>query len=166
MRHPLALAAGTLGVAAVLGTLALLPKPQTPPLPPPPPNGHLVLLIEGDARGLKVTHITAKPDPVNPVYGPKPSHEVVLYDRNSKELGRYPLDLSKFDLDPANVGKPVRSEGCTVIDSRVVMLTNVPWLPNTSFLEIEKGATVVGELGTSDYARLVTAAEETMERQR
>ena len=162
MQHPLALASGVLGVAAVLGTLALPPRPTTPP----PPNGHLVLVIEGDAKGLEVTHVTAKADPYNRVYGPKTSHEIALFDRNGTELGRYPLDLSKFDLDPANVGKPVRSEGCTIIESKVVMLTNIPWLPNTSYLEIRRGATKVGELTVANYSRLVGAAAETLERQR
>lgn len=162
MQHPFALVSGALGIAAVLGTLALQPKPKTPP----PPKGHLVLVIEGDARGLEVTHVTAKADPYNRVFGPKPAHEIVLYDRTGTELGRCPLDLSRFDLNPANVGKAVRSEGCTVIDSNVVMLANIPWLPDTSYLEIQKGATKVGELSVASYARLVGAAAEAFERQR
>jgi len=156
------LVTGTLGVIAVLGTFALPPRPTLPPVP----KGHLVLLIEGDARGLRVTHITAKTDPYNPVYGVKPAHEVVVYDRNAKVLGRYPLDLSKFDLDPKNVGKPLRVEGCQVIDTKVVVLTNIPWLPNASFLEIEKGPASLGEVTAADYARLVATAEQTLDRPR
>lgn len=166
MQHQLALATGALGVVAVLGTLALLPRSTTRPAIPPASKGHLVLLIEGDARGLRVAHITAKRDPYNPVYGMKQPHEIVLYDQNAQALGRYPLDLSKFDLDPANVGKPLRVQGCEVIDTKVVLLCNIPWLPNASFLEIEKGTTSVSELVASDYTRLVTAAEQTLEKAR
>lgn len=169
----LQLATGVLGVVAVLGTLALLSPPTdslhstNPPHPknPPDPKGHLILLIEGDARGLRVTHVTAKQDPYNPVHG-KTSHEVVVYDGNARVLGRYPLDLSKFDLDPANVGKPLRVEGCEVIDTKVVALANVPWLPNAAFLEIEKGAISVGGLTAADYGRLVLEAEQILGRQR
>jgi hypothetical protein len=165
MQHQLALATGALGVAVVLGTLVLLPR-SDPPAIPPASKGHLVLLIEGDAHGLRITHITAKRDPYNPVYGARPPHDIVLYDQNARELGRYPLDLSRFDLDPANAGKPPRVQGCEVIDTKVVLLANIPWLPNASFLEIEKGTTSVGELAASDYARLVSMAEQTLDKQR
>ncbi len=170
------LAIGALGVAAVLGTLALFaasgdpsgPVDRTDPADPAnplAPRGHLILLIEGDARGLRVTHVTAKKDPYNPVDG-KASHEIVIYDTTARVLGRYPLDLSKFDLDPAHVGKPLRVEGCEVIDTKVVMLASIPWLPNAAALEIEKGAVPVGGAVSADYARLVAAAERTLEGQR
>ncbi len=155
MQHQLA--AGLLGVVAVFGTLALVPRPPTTPDPafPTGPNGHLILLIEGDARGLRVTHITAKRDDYNPVHGDKSPYQVVVHDKNHKVLGRYPLDLSRFDLDPKNVGKPLRVEGCEVIDTKVAMLTNIPWFPNASFLEIERNGVSVGEMLADDYRRLV-----------
>ena len=155
MQHQLA--AGLLGVVAVFGTLALVPRSPTIPDPafPTGPNGHLILLIEGDARGLRVTHITAKQDAYNPVHGVTTPYRVVVHDKNHKVLGRYPLDLSRFDLDPKNVGKPLRVEGCEVIDTKVAMLTNIPWFANASFLEIERNGVSVGEMLPDDYQRLV-----------
>lgn len=154
MQHQLA--TGVLGVVAVLGTLALVPRLTAPRVAPiTGPTGHLILLIEGDAHGLRVSHITAKQAPYNPVRGVQTRYEVVVHDGNHKVLGRYPLDLSHFDLDPKNVGKPLRVEGCEVIDTKVAMLTNIPWFPNASFLEIERGGISVGELLPDNYQRLV-----------
>ena len=164
MQHQLA--TGVLGVVAVLGTLALVPRLTAPRLTAPRltaprvapitgPTGHLILLIEGDARGLRVSHITAKKAPYNPVRGAQTPYAVVVHDGNHKVLGRYPLDLSHFDLDAKNVGKPVRVQGCELIDTKVAMLTNIPWFPNASFLEIKKIGVSVGELLPDNYQRLV-----------
>ena len=149
MQHQLA--AGALGVVAVLGTLATVSRPT----PVKGPTGHLILLIEGDAGGLRVTHITAKRDAYNPVHGSRTPYQVVVHDATHKVLGRYPLDLSNFDLDPNNAGKPLRVQGCEVIDTKVAMLTNIPWFPNASFLEIQKSQVAVGELLKDSYQRLV-----------
>ncbi|MHC4514161.1 MAG: hypothetical protein ACYS5W_10725 [Planctomycetota bacterium] len=167
-------AAGVLGVVVTLCTLALVPT-LAPPVPPDPdpapaiptgPTGHLVLLIEGDARGLAVTHITTKPDAYNPVHDVKTPYELVVYDSNDNALGRYPLDLSKFDLDPKNVGKPLEVKGCEVIDRKVAMLTNIPWFPNASFLDIQRSGMSVGELLREDYARLLAEDKQAQGRQR
>ena len=51
--------------------------------------------------------------------------EIDLFDGAGRLLGTYPIDLSRFDTDPARIGKPLRVEGCEVLDSSIVTIVNV-----------------------------------------
>jgi len=94
---------------------------------PPEPNGHCVLVIEGDRDRLDITHCQRKPDPwAGAPQGLRSDYELLILGYDGAELARIPLDLSKFLLDAAAKGKPAHSIGCIVLDPRVAMLANIP----------------------------------------
>ncbi len=122
------------------------------------PQGHLILQIEGDARALRVTRITPKVDPCGPARFAS-AHAVVVRDAAGSELGRVPLDLSNFDLDPARVGGALTVEGCMVRDPHVATLVSIPRWPTAASLEVVHAQQVLGTLAGGAYAELVTAGE-------
>ena len=100
----------------------------------------MVLVVEGDARGMRVTHAQAKADAYQ---GAKPglanrTYEVEVQNAAGVALGTYPLDLSHFDLDPQRVGQPLRVEGDVVRNTQVTALTNVPTLPGMARIAFRK----------------------------
>lgn len=148
-----ALLAAGLALSTAATVVAVTHSPSAPE-----PQGHLILQVEGDARALRVTRITPKPDACGLARIESP-YSVVVRDAAGRELGRVPLDLSKFDLDPARVGGALRVEGCVVHDTRVATLVNVPHWPTASRVEILDGERIVGALTATEYATLVEAGE-------
>ena len=144
---------------SLLGLLSLtLPcLLQGTALPPAPPvSGHLVLVIEGDARELQVTAVVAKSEPWGGTpRGLRSDYSIAVLAADGSVLGSYPLDLSHFDLDPARIGTGPRVEGCRVIDTRVTVLANVPRFRDASGLAILHGRTVVGSLAPHDWQELL-----------
>lgn len=124
--------------------------------PPPTPAGHLILQIEGDAASLQVTRITKKSDPCGAARL-QSAYAIVVRDAAGAELGRTPLDLSAFDLDPARLGGALRVEGCVVRDPHVATLANVPYWPTATHLEIVHGAQRLGTLEATRYTALLSA---------
>jgi hypothetical protein len=141
------LGAGLAGVCALFAFVTLAPAPADP-------SGHLVLQIEGDARALHVTRITPKPDPSGP-QRLESEWRIVVFDAGGNELGRYPLDLRPFDLDPAHVGAPLRVEGCRIVETRVATLASIPHWPTAARLSIVQGDRVLGEVAPARYATLL-----------
>jgi hypothetical protein len=124
----------------------------------PEPQGHLILQVEGDAGALQVTRITPKPDPCGPARLHS-EYAVVVRDAAGTELGRVPMDLSAFDLDPARIGQPLRVEGCVVKDTRVATLVSIPRWPTAAALDLVQGTRVLGTLAGDSFATMVRAGE-------
>ena len=141
------LAASVVATVAVVAHNAAVPEPV----------GHLILQVEGDATALRVTRITKKVDACGLARLASP-HEVVIRDAVGGELGRVPLDLSAFDLEPNRAGQPLRVEGCKVLDPHVAMLANVPHWPTAAALEIVSRGRVLGALDQASYAALLAQA--------
>ena len=120
--------------------------------------GHLILQIEGNANALRVTRITPKKSGYNTTKGVSPYH-IALLDAGGQVLGSYPLDLSMFDMNPAQVGKPLQVQGCAIRDTRVAALTNVPYLATASAIRILHGKRVLGVLNGTTYEKLVAQGE-------
>ncbi len=118
-------------------------------------SGHLILIVEGDATGLYVSHITAKPDPYNPVRHSQSTWSVAVIDENGSELGRFPVDLSHFDLDPAHVGQPLRVEGDVVRDTRVATLVSIPRFAEAEELVFHMDRRIVGRMPSENYSRMI-----------
>lgn len=119
-----------------------------------PPRGHLILQVEGDANGLRVTRITAKPD----VCGPQrleSDYQIVVQAADGSEIARHPLDLRLFDLDPARVGAPLRVEGCRVVETRVATLASIPDWPDAIRLELVHGTRRLGRVDADAYSALL-----------
>lgn len=161
-----ALAIGVVVISFSLGsdpaktTAGNLSQPSTSrPSAPPLQAGHLILHVEGDIRRLQVTWITPKKSEYNKVSGTSP-FSVVLLDAAGQELGSYPVDLSRFDLDARNIGKPLRVEGCEVWDTKISTIVNVPYLPAASAVEFRRGAQVLGMLAEVDYRKMIAAGGE------
>lgn len=142
------LAISTAATVAVVATARSVPDPR----------GHLILQVEGDANTLRITRITPKVDPCG-LQRITSEYAVVVRDAQGLELGRVPLDLSKFDLDPSRVGGALRVEGCVVRDPRVATLVNVPHWPTASTVEILHGVRPLGMLAADSYVRLVQEGE-------
>ena len=120
-----------------------------------PPSGHLVLVVEGDAAELRVTHITRKQAPYNPVRGSESSWSVAVLRGDGLELGRFPVDLSKFDLNPAHIGQPRRVEGDVVWDTKVATLVNIPWFADAEQLVFRQQGRVLSTVPREIYVRMV-----------
>ena len=142
-----------LGASALLAGLGLVLAPRddgsasVPTQPPQPPeaNGHFALVVEGDRDQLSVTAASHKQDPWAGVpKGFSSTWALSIRDAAGAELANVPLDLSKFDLDPAHKGKPLRVQGCIVKDSHIAMLANVPSFPNAATYVFLRAETVIG----------------------
>ena len=143
-------ALGAVGTLAVLGTVFLLNAHPSPTLSSDRSNpGTPILLVEGDARALRVTHVFAKPSAYQRTKA-KSRWQVVVYDGDSREIGRYPMDLSAFDLNPNHVGKATEAHGCEVIERKVNALVNIPDHADASFLVLEHNGRTVGEVSPRD----------------
>jgi hypothetical protein len=146
---PFLLAGGVLAAAA---TIAVVERPLDQP---PDVRGHLILQTEGDARALDVTRITVKPDPFGHLAGVQSEFAIELRDAAGRLLGSYPLELDRFDMDPAHVGRDLRVEGCVIVDTRVAALVNVPDFVAAAELRILRGAQVLGRVEPARLARMV-----------
>lgn len=174
---------GAIGICAVIGTfqstdgtssatassrglLHSLDRPQpitqpseaTPAAAPRRPFGHLILQIEGDANGLRVTWITPKQSAYNPSTRTSP-YRIELLDADGMVAGVYPLDLSQFDMNPARVGKPLRVQGCEIRDTRVATIANVAFLAGATAARIMRGNRQLGSLDSTTYQRLLKQGE-------
>lgn len=139
----------------VLVPLCLL-QGSSAPLPQPPVQGHVVLVIEGDALSLRVTAAVPKTDPWGGVpRGLQSPWSIVVTAADGSILGSYPLDLSHFDLDPANVGNGPQVQGCRVVDTRVTALANIPRFRDAAALAILRDGRVVGTVTPAAYAELL-----------
>lgn len=134
------------GAAAILvvGGLSLLPRGTSPaaaptapiaptspraatlPAAPLPPNGHFVLVVEGDRDALAITHANHKPDPWAGVpKGLRSAWTLTVRDAQAAVLAEVPLDVTPFATDvPTNT--PVQVTGCVVRSPRIGMLVSVP----------------------------------------
>ncbi len=119
-----ALSLGGLGTIALVATLATI-RLSTPPNASTP-DGHLVLIIEGDARSLSITQVVAKQDPCGPTNTIESDYHILMLGADESLLARYPLDLSQFDLDPDHIGRPVQVEGCVLIDTPTATPAHAP----------------------------------------
>lgn len=123
---------------------------------PSAPDGHLLLLVEGDAQALFVTTIVAKSESWSE-RSERSDTQVLVRDAEGKVLGQYPLDLSHFDLDPARVGMRARVDGCVVKETKVSIICSVPRWKEARVLEIRSGERLLGSVGAQRYAELVAA---------
>jgi hypothetical protein len=117
----------------------------TPPPQQPAANGHFVLVVDGDRDQLGITAANHKQDPWAGVpKGFTSAWSLSIRDAAGAELANVPLDLSKFDLDPAHKGQPLRVQGCIVKDSHVAMLANVPCFASAASYVFLRDKTVIG----------------------
>lgn len=103
--------------------------PGSPPVQPAPPvaDGHYVLVVDGDRNALTITHARHKPDPWAGVpKGLTSDFRLTVRDGAGAVLADVPLDVTPFLTGAADVGMPVRVEGCLVRDPHIAMLVNVP----------------------------------------
>ena len=118
-------------------------------------TGHFVLVVEGDANQLRVSHAVHKDTPFAGV--PKAlisDYQLSIRGADGVELGRYPVDLSQFDLDLTRVGRPLQVTGDIVHDSHVTMLMSVPDLAQaTDYVFLRAGA-VIGQQTQAEVQRL------------
>jgi hypothetical protein len=130
--------------------LSTLPPSQLPAQPTA--DGHYVLVIEGDRNGLAVTFASKKAAPWAGIpKGFASNWTVSIRDASDRELANVPLDVSAFATDARSLGKPVRVQGCVIVDSKIGMLLNVPAFAeaaNYVFVRTDNQGAVVA-LGTT-----------------
>lgn len=147
----------------LLGLVLALPcllQGSTPPSSQPWIQGHLVLVIEGDALALRVTAVVPKSEPWGGTpRGLRSDHSVAVLADDGSVLGGFPLDLTHFDLDPARVGSGPRVEGCKVVETRVTALASIPRFRDASGLAILRGRTVMGSVSPEGWRELLEAGE-------
>jgi len=120
------------------------------------PTGHYVLVVEGTVKELRISGAVAKDTPAGGPAKPKPSEfRLSVRDQAGKELANVPVDLSAFDLDPANIGKPPKVTGCIVRSSRIGVLLNVPNFAEAAEYVILRGETRLGGLDAAGLRALL-----------
>ena len=131
--------------------------PTAPAPQDPEANGHWVLVVEGNVERLAVTAAIPKPDPwAGTPTGLQSPFTLRLLDGKGALLQAVPVDLSRFDTDPAHIGKPVAVTGCVVRDSRIGLLVNVPQLQGLRRFEFWRDA---ARIGATDLLALPPAAK-------
>jgi hypothetical protein len=140
-----------LGVSALLGAIFVLQPNSAGPIAAPAstPSGHLVLVVDGDANQLRVSRVVPKATAFGGVpKGLTSAYELSIRDAAGAELGRYPVDLAHFDLEPTHVGRPLQVTGDIVRDSHVTMLMNVPDFPQAAdYVFLRAGAELGRQTG-------------------
>ena len=112
---------------------------------PDPARGHLVLILQGNAKELQITHAVAKSSPWGgPVKGIKSDFALVIVGDDDRQLRAVPIDLSMFLTDPARIDAPVVVTGCRVRSPKIGVLLNIPRLPAARRYELRRGKTVIG----------------------
>lgn len=119
--------------------------------------GHLILVVEGDANGLSVTHITTKEEPYSPSRLPDSDWSLSVRRADGVELGRFPVDVSRFDLSAARVGQGLRVDGDVVWDTRVATLVSIPRFAGAAELVFHRQGRRIGTVQSEDYTRMVDA---------
>jgi len=168
----LLVAGGLVAAISVLArheaTTAAAPQPLTttpaaapivkPAVPvPPQADGHYVLVVEGDRNGLAVTFASKKTARWAGVpKGFSSNWHVTVLDGNGEELAKVPLDVRPFATSAKALGKPVKIQGCVVVDSKIGMLVNVPAYATAAsykFARTENDGSVT-TLGTTTGAKV------------
>jgi hypothetical protein len=122
----------------------------------PLPNGHLVLVVEGDVTALRVSHAAHKQEPCGQVpKGLQSEFRLAVVDAAGVELCSQPIDLSLFDTDPLHIGRPVQVTGCIVKDWRIALLVNVPDYPQADRLVFWRGKQQLGALSQRELQQLL-----------
>lgn len=151
-----ALAATLLLAAAVQDPNKPAPQPKEPTAQP---QGHVVLVVEGTVKALRVTTAIAKPD----AWAGTPKtlvseFSLVMLDAGGKELQRVPLDLSKFETDEAKVDAPVVVNGCEVKSPKIGTLLNIPFRADVATYRFVRGERAIGEVDAASMQRMIEEA--------
>jgi hypothetical protein len=118
--------------------------------------GHLFLIVQGDANGLRVTGAVAKGAPCGAQpKGLNSDWEVRVLGPSGSVLHTQPLDLSGFDMDPTHVGRPDQATGCVVRSTHVAMLVNVPAFAQATAIEFVCRGTGKGSCTAVELGRLL-----------
>lgn len=125
-----------------------------------PPNGHFVLVVEGDRDALTITHANHKVDPWAGVpTGLRSAWNLTVRDANGAVLAEVPLDVSPFATDVPPQA-PVQVTGCIVRSPRIGMLVSVPAHANAASYAFTRrdGSGQVHALGVVDGEQVRTLA--------
>jgi len=151
--------------APIPGAPAAAQTPSTPSIPAArpggaqPPQGHVLLVVSGDAAALAVDHAVRKPDPWHSTQRLDSPFRLRVFAKDGALLGSYPMDLSAFDLDPAHRGNGLRVEGCKVVDTRVHALIAIPHHPDGHRVEFvrlgKQGGTPLGGVPAPRWRELM-----------
>jgi len=147
--------------AVVAFSLFVAAKGATPPQDPvaPAAPGHVVLVVEGTVKQLRVTRAVAKPDAWSGTpKGLVSEFALVMLDAEGKELQRVELDLSKFETDESKVDAPVVVEGCVLKSPKVGTLLNIPSRADVATYRFVRGDRAIGELDAASMQRMVEEA--------
>jgi hypothetical protein len=69
-------------------------------------------------------------------------------------LASVPLDVTPFATDAAAQHRPLRVEGCIVIDSRIAMLVNAPRFAEAASYTFHRGNVLLGTTSAEQVAKL------------
>jgi hypothetical protein len=146
-------------IASALGALLLIAATAQDPGSPKPTNGHVVLVVEGNVKALRVTRAVAKQDE----WGGAPKGLVsefalVMLNGDGKELQRVPLDLSKFETDESKIDSPVVVKGCEVKSPQIGALLNIPVVDGVATYRFVRGERTIGEVDAASMQRMIEEA--------
>ena len=142
-----------------LCTLTLLAavQPVAAPAGPGKEQGHLVLVVEGDVTSLRIVRAVAKADDWGGTQkGLQSEFALRALDADGKDLISVPMDLSRFDTDPAHIGKQDQVNGCEVRSARVGLLLNIPRVDGVASYQFVRGKTAIGEATADAVAQLLS----------
>ncbi len=148
-------------VCAILAfSLFVAATRAVPPQEPAPSEpGHLVLVVEGTVKQLRVTHAVKKADAwAGLPQGLTSEFALVMLDAAGKEVQRLPLDLSKFETDESKVDAPVVVEGCIVRSPKIGTLLNIPFRADVATYRFVRGDRALGEVDAASMQRMTSEA--------
>lgn len=158
--------ASALGCSAALAALivTLAPRPLSPATPATvatqdpvaAARGHLILIVQGNVQQLAITHAVAKTDPWGGApKGLQSAFAVRLLGADDEELLTVPVDLSRFDTDPAHIGQKARVQGCEIRNSAIALSINVPRLATVRRYEFTRDGKPIGSTDAATVLRQI-----------
>lgn len=158
--------ASALGCSAALAALIVtfaprpLPTAAAAPIATQDPveaaRGHLILIVQGNVQQLAITHAVAKTDPWGGApKGLQSPFAVRLLGTDDQELLTVPVDLSRFDTDPAHIGQKARVQGCEIRSSAIVLSINVPRIAGVRRYEFTRDGKPIGSTDAATVLRQI-----------
>lgn len=118
-------------------------------------DGHLVLIVQGDRDQLAIAGAVPKTDPWAGVpKGMTSDWRLEIRAADQSLLASVPLDVTPFATDPQAQHRPLRVEGCLVIDSRIAMLVNAPHFAEAASYTFHRGNVLLGTTSAEQVAKL------------
>ena len=156
---PMPISRRSAAFASAFGALLLIAATAQDPSSEKPASGHVVLVVEGNVKALRVTRAVSKQDEWGGVpKGLVSEFALVMQNGEGKEVQLVPLDLSKFETDETKIDSPVVVNGCEVKSPQIGALLNIPVVDGVATYRFVRGERTIGEVDAASMQRMIEEA--------